>query len=156
MIFHMFLGVVATLVLNVKQVTVVDFEHRIKKIATSIDKTRLFKKLSRDKRTLILQPLSKDIEGNLVVMTSGGTYNFDFKHGNAHRSVFIKNGKNDKNYIRYKESSDYILHKSSSSILITNKNKAILDINGQKIRYKKSYAYPLGPPIYLNGKRTVF
>lgn len=155
MIFNMFLGVVATIVLNPSKVTVLDFEYRVLKVVSSVDKSTMFKELSRDKKTLVFQPKSKNINGNLVVMTTGGNYNFDFRLGeNAHRSIYIKNGEIDNNYKTSVVKKDYSIRESSTSIIFTNLSKKSVSVNGTELRPKSNIVLPKGPPVFLNNKRV--
>jgi hypothetical protein len=151
----MFLGIVATVLLNPKTVTVMEFEHRVLKVVSSVDKTRIYKKLSKDKRTLVLQPLSQKLEGNLVVMTTGGTYNFDFQlNGKPHRSIYVVNGEEDSQFEVKVDKLAYSIHTSSTSVLLTNKLRNKIIVNSQEIEGGGSKVFPMGPPIFIQNERV--
>ena len=157
MIFHMFLGSIATVILNPEIVTVLEFEHRVSKLHSSIPSSSIYKKISRDQRTVVLKPLVPNFYGNVVVMTDGGTYNFDLVNGSEpHRSISVVNGINDTKYSLEKSEQGIKYFFSSSSILVKNVSGKSVKINKKLFKEGDHLILAKGPPVFLNNKRVRF
>lgn len=158
--FFLFLNSIASLFLNMSFVTVLTFEHPIDIHSYGSHQTDIYSKVSTDGKTLILKPLTKNIDTNMVVITSGGTYNFLLKVENSkaksHKFVAVKNGKHDSFFTKVKETRGYEIFEGEYSIRIKNKLATKLNINDKIIGSKELAHIPKGPPVFINGERVLY
>jgi type IV secretory pathway VirB9-like protein len=160
MIFYMFSNTIATFFLNLSIVTVLTFNHPIDTLSHGLNKTDLFVRVSKDKKTLILKPLSQNIDTNMVVVTSGGNYNFNVKitddRSKSHSFIQIQNGDKDNSFALKKKTRQYEALEGKYTVQIINKSTSSLQVNGEILKSKANRFLPKGPPIFINGKREIY
>lgn len=155
MIFHMFKGYAATVLLSTKVATTLLFPYPIEKAFTgwSSGDVELYK--SKDKKVLVLRSKTQMLNSNLVVITQGGTYDFNVKldENRPHAgSIQIVNGAQSTSFTLKKKTRDYKILEGQSTLYITTQKELKINnklVNGQVI-------VPKGPPLYINGKRELF
>ena len=146
---------ITTLFLSLNLLTTMSFNDDIRSYIYGGNKEEVFLEISNNNKTLVMKSKKKDINTNMLVVTSKNKYYFHVKtdESNPHQFIEINDGEINSAFKKVLEKDTYEILQGTSSLLIVNKTKNPLTVNGIKVISKEYFS--LGVPIILNGERIL-
>jgi len=134
--------------------TTISFEGEIRSYLSGGSKDDVTLELANNNKTLALKAKKKDIDTNLLVVTSKNKYYFHVKtsDNNSHQFIEVNDGEINNSYSKIREAKDYDLYEGASSVFVVNKSKEKMRANELDVTKGKLYLSK-GVPIILNGER---
>jgi hypothetical protein len=154
MTFYILANQITTLFLSLHLLTTISFDGEIRSYLFGGSKNDITLELANSNKTLALKAKKKDIDTNLLVVTSKNKYYFHVKisENNSHQFIEVYDGEINNSYSKIKETKDYDLFEGLSSIFIVNKSNDKMRVNELEVTKGKLYLSK-GVPIILNGER---
>ena len=152
--FWLILGHFASIFLSHNFSTTLEFPEPIEQVIYGGSKRDFFIYLSKNKKTLTVKPLDKNLNSNLTIITQEKNYNFWIKIDNEkpHVSIKIKEGRKDLSFKTVFENNALKIQEGETSTLIINKNKNPINVNGINV-LSQSY-FSKGIPFIVNNLRV--
>lgn len=146
---------ITTLFLSLNLLTTMSFSDDIRSFIYGGNKEEVFLEVSNNNKTLVMKAKKKDINTNMLVVTSKNKYYFHVKLDESppHQFIEINDGEINSAFKRVLEKDTYEILQGTSSLLIVNKTKNPITVNGIKV-ISRDY-FSLGVPIILNGERIL-
>ena len=146
---------ITTLFLSLNLLSTMSFSDDIRSYIYGGNKEEVFLEISNNNKTLVMKAKKKEINTNMLVVTSKSKYYFHVKidESNPHQFIEINDGEINSAFKKILEKDNYEILQGTSSLLIVNKTKNPITVNGQKV-ISKDY-FSLGVPIILNGERIL-
>lgn len=146
---------ITTLFLSLNLLTTMSFNDDIRSYIYGGNKEEVFLEISNNNKTLVMKAKKKEINTNMLVVTSKNKYYFHVKldESNPHQFIEISDGEINSAFKKVIEKDNYEILQGTSSLLIVNKTKNPITVNGQKVISKEYFS--LGVPIILNGERIL-
>jgi len=146
---------ITTLCLSLNLLTTMSFNDDIRSYIYGGNKEEVFLEISNNNKTLVMKSKKKDINTNMLVVTSKNKYYFHVKTDESipHQFIEINDGEINSAFKKVLEKDTYEILQGTSSLLIVNKTKNPLTVNGIKVISKEYFS--LGVPIVLNGERIL-
>lgn len=154
MTFYILANQITTLFISLHLLTTLSFEGEIRSYLFGGNKDDITLELANNNKTLAMKAKKKDIDTNLLVVTSKNKYYFHIKtiDSNSHQFVEVYDGEINNSYSKIKESKDYDLFEGASSMFVVNKSNDKMRVNEMEVTKGKLYLSK-GVPIILNGER---
>jgi hypothetical protein len=154
MTFYILANQITTLFLSLHLLTTISFDSEIRSYLFGGSKNDITLELANNNKTLALKAKKKDVDTNLLVVTSKNKYYFHVKisENNSHQFIEVYDGEINNSYSKIKETKDYDLFEGLSSIFIVNKSNDKIRVNELEVTKGKLYLSK-GVPIILNGER---
>lgn len=154
MTFYILANQISTLFLSMHLLTTLTFEGEIRSYLYGGSKDDITLELANNNKTLAVKAKKKDIDTNLLVVTSKNKYYFHVKttENNSHQFVEVYDGEINNSYSKIRETKDYDLYEGASSVFVVNKSKEKMRTNEMDVSKGKLYLSK-GVPIILNGER---
>lgn len=157
MTFYILANQITTLFLSLHLLTTVSFEGEVRSYLFGGSKDDITLELANNNKTLALKAKKKDIDTNLLVVTSKNKYYFHIKtsESNSHQFIEVYDGEINNSYSKMKETKNYDLFEGASSIFIVNKSNEKMRVNEIDVTKGKLYLSK-GVPIILNRERIYY
>ena len=154
MIFYILANQITTIFLSLHLLTTISFEGEIRSYLFGGSKDDITLELANNNKTLAIKAKKKEIDTNLLVVTSRNKYYFHIKtsENNSHQFIEVYDGEINNSYSKVKETKDYDLFEGGSSTFIVNKSNDKMRVNEMEVTKGKIYLSK-GVPIILNGER---
>jgi type IV secretory pathway VirB9-like protein len=154
MTFYILANQISTLFLSMHLLTTLTFEGEIRSYLYGGSKDDITLELANNNKTLAVKAKKKDIDTNLLIVTSKNKYYFHVKttENNSHQFIEVYDGEINNSYSKIRETKDYDLYEGASSIFVVNKSKEKMRTNEMDVSKGKLYLSK-GVPIILNGER---
>ena len=155
--FYMFKGHIAKVFISTKVVTMLTFPHPVEMTAAGWKTGEVFRQISPDKKVIVLKAMNNNpVDTNFVVSTKSGNYEFHVikDESKPHVGIDIQIGKVDNAYKFLKETREAVIYTGINTVKIIPKKE--IKIEGVGYNSKNHYLGPLGPPVFINGRREVF
>lgn len=154
MTFYMFLNTICTLYLSSQYITTIRTVSPIEMaISGANEKKELFKKVSKDGKTLILKAKDQALDSNMTVITTDGVFNFLIKTSKRpHKFVSLQYGRKSKNLVLKKETNYYSIFDGKTSQSIHAKGQIL--VNGEVLNKNEKRTLPKGCPVHVDGRRV--
>ncbi len=155
MTFYIIANQITSLFLSLNLLTTLSFTDDIRSFVYGGNKEDVFIELVNNNKTFVIKAKKKEIDTNMLVVTSKNRYYFHVKldEKNPHQFVEINDGEVNSAYKMVLEKSNYDLLQGGSSILFVNKSKISITVNEMKVANKEYLS--LGVPIIVNGERIL-
>ncbi len=146
---------ITTLFLSLNLLTTMSFNDDIRSFIYGGNKEEVYLEISNNNKTLVMKGKKKEINTNMLVITSKNKYYFHVRldENNPHQFIEVNDGEINSAFKKIVEKDTYEILQGTSSLLIVNKTKNPITVNGQKIISKEYFS--LGVPIILNGERIL-
>ena len=154
MIFYILANQITTVFLSLHLLTTISFDGEIRSYLFGGSKDDITLELANNNKTLAIKAKKKEIDTNLLVVTSRNKYYFHIKtsENNSHQFIEVYDGEINNSYSKVKETKDYDLFDGPSSTFIVNKSNEKMRVNELEVTKGKLYLSK-GVPIILNGER---
>ncbi|MFA6236072.1 MAG: hypothetical protein WC635_01990 [Bacteriovorax sp.] len=154
MMFYILSNQITTLFLSLHLLTTISFDGEIRSYLYGGSKDDITLELANNNKTLAMKAKKKDIDTNLLVVTSKNKYYFHIKtsDNNSHQFVEVYDGEINNAYSKIKETKEYDLFEGTNSLFIVNKTNEKMRVNELEVTKGKLYLSK-GVPIILNGER---
>lgn len=154
MTFYILANQITTLFLSLHLLTTLSFDGEIRSYIFGGNKDDITLELANNNKTLAMKAKKRDIDTNLLVVTSKNKYYFHVKtaDSNSHQFVEIDDGEVNNAYSKVKETKTYELFEGISSVFFVNKSNEKMRVNEIEVTKGKLYLSK-GVPIILNGER---
>ena len=154
MIFYILANQITTIFLSLHLLTTISFDGEIRSYLFGGSKDDITLELANNNKTLAIKAKKKEIDTNLLVVTSRNKYYFHIKisENNSHQFIEVFDGEINNSYSKVKETKDFDLFEGSSSLFFVNKTNEKMRVNELEVIKGKLYLSK-GVPIILNGER---
>ncbi|MBY0415375.1 MAG: hypothetical protein K2Q18_14480 [Bdellovibrionales bacterium] len=154
MTFYILANQITCLFISLHLLTTVSFDGEIRSYLYGGSKDDITFELANNNKTLALKAKKKEIDSNLLIVTSKSKYYFHVKvtENNPHQFIEVYDGEINNAYSKLKETKDYDLFEGISSMFLVNKSNEKMQVNEKEVPKGKLYLSK-GVPIILNGER---
>ncbi|MEA9358449.1 TrbG/VirB9 family P-type conjugative transfer protein [Bacteriovorax sp. PP10] len=155
MSFYILANQITSIFLSLNFLTTLSFGDDIRSYLYGGNKDEVFIELANNNKTLVIKAKKKELDTNMLVVTSKNKYYFHIKFDekNPHQFIEIYDGEINSAFKKILDKSSYEILQGGSSLLFVNKtNKPIL-VNEQLVQSKEYFS--LGVPIIVNGERIL-
>jgi type IV secretory pathway VirB9-like protein len=154
MTFYILANQITTLFISLHLLTTISFEGEVRSYLFGGNKDDITLELANNNKTLAMKAKKKDIDTNLLVVTSKNKYYFHVKtaESKSHQFIEVYDGIINNAYSKIKETKNYDLFEGVSSVFIVNKSNEKMLVNEMEVTKGKLYISK-GVPIILNGER---
>ena len=155
MTFYILANQITSLFLSLNLLTTLSFTDDVRSFIYGGNKEDIFLELANNNKTLVIKAKKKDIDTNMLIVTSKGRYYFHvkFDERNPHQFIEINDGEINSAFKSILEKSSYEILQGGTSVLFVNKTKSAMDVNGIQVTSKEHFS--LGVPIIVNGERIL-
>ncbi|QDK42394.1 hypothetical protein DOM21_13255 [Bacteriovorax stolpii] len=155
MIFSILPTTITTVFLSANLITTLSFKDDVRTFIYGGTKDEIFTELANNNKTLVIKAKKKDIETNLIVVTSKNRYYFKVMESDRfpHQFVEVEDGMINTNFKKIKETPSYDLFEGTSSVMIVSKKKEGIDVNGVNVLAKEYFSK--GVPLFIDGIRIL-
>ena len=153
--FYILSNQITSLFLSMNLLTTMSFSDDIRSYIYGGNKDEVYLEVSNNNKTLVLKAKKKEINTNMLVVTSKSKYYFhvSLDESTPHQFIEINDGEINSTFKKILEKENYEILQGGSSLLFVNKTKIPITVNGQKIQSKDYFS--LGVPIIVNGERIL-
>lgn len=155
MIFSVLPNTISTLFLSANLITSLTFKDEVRSYIYGGVKEEVFAELANSNKTLVLKAKKKDIDTNLIIVTSKNRYYFTVKGTDkySHQFVEIEDGTINSNFKKIQENDTYEIFEGMTSLMVVNKSKVPIVVNGIEVRAKEYFSK--GTPMFVDGHRIL-
>ena len=153
--FYILSNQITSLFLSMNLLTTMSFSDDIRTYIYGGNKDEVYLEVSNNNKTLMMKAKKKEINTNMLVVTSKNKYYFhvSLDESSPHQFIEINDGEINSAFKKILEKENYEILQGGSSLLFVNKTKNPITVNGQKIQSKDYFS--LGVPIIVNGERIL-
>jgi hypothetical protein len=153
--FYILSNQITSLFLSMNLLTTMSFSDDIRFYIYGGNKDEVYLEVSNNNKTLVMKAKKKEINTNMLVVTSKSKYYFhvSLDESTPHQFIEISDGEINSTFKKILEKEKYEILQGGSSLLFVNKTKIPITVNGQKIQSKDYFS--LGVPIIVNGERIL-
>lgn len=153
--FYILSNQITSLFLSMNLLTTMSFSDDIRFYIYGGNKDEVYLETSNNNKTLVMKAKKKEINTNMLVVTSKSKYYFhvSLDETTPHQFIEINDGEINSTFKKILEKENYEILQGGSSLLFVNKTKIPITVNGQKIQSKDYFS--LGVPIIVNGERIL-
>ncbi len=153
MIFSILPASVTTLFLSTQLITSLTFQDDVRSFVYGGAKEEIFSELANSNKTLVLKAKKKDIDTNLIIVTSKSRYYFSVKASDfhAHQFIEIEDGIINANFRKVLTKESFDIFEGLTSVMVVAKKKEGIEVNGIKVMSKEYFSK--GTPIIIDGLR---
>lgn len=154
MTFYILGNQITTIFLSLHLLTTISFDGEVRSYLFGGSKDDITLELANNNKTLAFKAKKKDIDTNLLVVTSKNKYYFHVKtsENNSHQFIEVDDGEINNSYSKIRETKNYDLFEGASSLFIVNKSNDKMRVNEMEVTKGKLHLSK-GVPIILNGER---
>lgn len=155
MSFYILANQITSLFLSLNLLTTLSFSDDIRSFLYGGNKEEIFIEVANNNKTLVIRAKKKDIDTNMLVVTSKNKYYFRVKldERNPHQFVEVYDGEINSAFKKVLDKENFEILQGGTSLLFVNKSKIPILVNEQKV-INKDY-FSLGVPIIVNGERIL-
>lgn len=155
MIFSILPNTISTLFLSANLITSLTFKDEVRSYIYGGVKEEVFAELANSNKTLVLKAKRKDIDTNLIIVTSKNRYYFTVKGTEkySHQFIEIEDGMINSNFKKIQEKDTYEVFEGMTSIMVVNKSKVPIVVNGIEVKAKEYFSK--GTPVFVDGHRIL-
>jgi hypothetical protein len=155
MSFYILANQITSLFLSLNLLTTLSFGEDIRSYLYGGNKDEVFLEVANNGKTLVIKAKKKEIDTNMLVVTSKNKYYFHVKvdEKNPHQFVEVYEGEINSAFKKIMDKSSYEILQGGSSVLFVNKTKKPILVNEQQVQSKEYFS--LGIPIIVNGERVL-
>ena len=155
MIFSILPNTITALFLSANLITSLTFKDEVRSFIYGGPKEEVFSELANNNKTLVIKAKRKDIDTNLIIVTTKNRYYFSVKSDEKHPHQFVEveDGAINSNFRKIKETDRFELFEGMSSLMVVNKSKSPIIVNGMEVTDKEYFSK--GTPLILDGHRIL-
>jgi type IV secretory pathway VirB9-like protein len=155
MIFSVLPNTITTIFLSANLITSMTFKDEVRSFIYGGVKEEVFTELANNNKTLVMKAKIKDIDTNLIIVTSKNRYYFSVKEmdKNPHQFIEVEDGAINSNFRKIKETESYEVFEGVTSLMLVNKSKKPINVNGNEVIDKEYFSK--GIPLMIEGHRTL-
>lgn len=155
MIFSILPNTITSLFLSANLITSLTFKDEVRSFIYGGVKEEVFSELANNNKTLVIKAKKKDIDTNLIIVTTKNRYYFSVKGTNkySHQFIEIEDGAINSNFKKIKETDNYEIFEGMTSLMVVNKSKNPVIVNGVEVSAKEYFSK--GTPLILDGHRIL-
>lgn len=155
MSFYILANQITSLFLSLNLLTTLSFGEDIRSYLYGGNKDEVFLEVANNGKTLVIKAKKKEIDTNMLVVTSKNKYYFHVKvdEKNPHQFVEVYEGEINSAFKKIMDKSSYEILQGGSSVLFVNKTKKPILVNELQVQSKEYFS--LGIPIIVNGERVL-
>jgi hypothetical protein len=155
MIFSILANSVTTLFLSANLITSLTFKDEVRSFIYGGVKEEVFTELANNNKTLVMKARKKEIDTNLIIVTTKNRYYFSVKatDKNSHQFIEIEDGAINTNFKKIKVTEALEVFEGVSSLMVVNKSKTPVNVNGEEVVAKEYFSK--GVPLIIEGRRTL-
>lgn len=155
MIFSILPNTITSLFLSANLITSLTFKDEVRSFIYGGVKEEVFSELANNNKTLVIKAKKKDIDTNLIIVTTKNRYYFSVKGTDkySHQFIEIEDGAINSNFKKIKETDNYEIFEGMTSLMVVNKSKNPVIVNGVEVSAKEYFSK--GTPLILDGHRIL-
>ena len=155
MIFSILPNTISALFLSANLITSLTFKDEVRSFIYGGPKEEVFSELANNNKTLVMKAKKKDIDTNLIIVTTKNRYYFSVKSVDkySHQFIEVEDGAINSTFRKIKETDSFQIYEGMTSLMVVNKSKSPLIVNGVEVTAKEYFSK--GTPLILDGHRIL-